>query len=41
VRARATITNMATLFTMLIRVLGLRQVLVLWKILMRLLRVFR
>lgn len=40
-RARATITGMATLLTMLIRVLGLRQVLVFWKILIRLLRVFR
>jgi hypothetical protein len=32
---------MVTLLQMLIRVLGLRQVLVLWKMLLRLLRIFR
>lgn len=32
---------MVTLLNMLIRILGLRQVLVLWKMLLRLLRVFR
>lgn len=32
---------MVTLLKMLIRVLGLRQVLVLWKTLLRLLRIFR
>jgi hypothetical protein len=32
---------MGTLLQMLIRVLGLRQVLVLWKMLLRLLRIFR
>jgi hypothetical protein len=32
---------MATLLKMLIRILGLRQVLLLWKMLLRLLRIFR
>jgi hypothetical protein len=32
---------MVTLLQMVIRVLGLRQVLVLWKMLLRLLRIFR
>jgi hypothetical protein len=32
---------MVTLLNMLIRLLGLRQVLVLWKMLLRLLRIFR